>query len=105
LLQTIPLSSPTEAFAAGDKVALKVSIRNSCVGSTGRLGKGILWYNADPVDSRLTFEGVGTLYLRKVFLHHRLLPQLGSIPIFNVELVGRPCGPFQTFATWNGTVQ
>ena len=55
-LRTIPLSFPTEAFAPGDNISVKVLVRNSCLGSPQLTGVARLWYD-DNSQSQVTDGG------------------------------------------------
>ena len=55
-LRTIPLSFPTETFAGGDNISIKVLVRNSCLGSPQLTGVARLWYDDNSM-SQVTVAG------------------------------------------------
>ena len=117
-LRTIPLSFPTETFASGDNISVKVLVRNSCLGSPQLTGVARLWYDDNSM-SQVTVPGVPTLYLvkgdddeREEWDHDR---DRGDLSTTTSRLKKKrdvrvwpkvpSCnGPYRSFGTWSGTV-
>ena len=117
-LRTIPLSFPTQTFAGGDNISIKVLVRNSCLGSPQLTGVARLWYDDNSM-SRVTVAGMPTLYLvrgddneREDWDHDRDRGDLStttSRPKKKRDVRVWPkvpsCdGPYRSFGNWSGTV-
>jgi hypothetical protein len=117
-LRTIPLSFPTQTFAGGDNISIKVLVRNSCLASPQLTGVARLWYDDNSM-SRVTVAGVPTLYLvrgdddeREDWDHDRDRGELStttSRPKKKRDVRVWPkvpsCdGPYRSFGNWSGTV-
>jgi len=117
-LRTIPLSSPTQTFAGGDNISIKVLVRNSCLGSPQLTGVARLWYD-DNSQSQVNVTGAPTLYLvrgdddeREDWDHDRDRGELSTTTSHlkkkrDVRVwpeVPTCDGPYRSFGTWSGTV-
>ncbi len=118
-LLTIPVSFPTETFAPGDDISLKVLVRNSCLASPQPSGAARLWYDDNSM-SQFTEAGVPTLYLvrgddneNENSDHEKdrgdLSPSPGTQPKkkrdVKVQAPVPSCdGPYRSFGNWSGTV-
>jgi len=118
-LLTIPLSFPTDGFAPGDDISLKVLVRSSCLGSPQASGAARLWYDDNSM-SQFTEAGVPTLYLvrgddneNENSDHENDRGDLSTSPgtqpkkkrDVKVEAPVPSCdGPYRAFGNWSGTV-
>jgi hypothetical protein len=122
ILRTIPLTVPTETFAGGDNISLKVLVRNSCQASPDPSGVARLWYD-DSSKSQVNELGA-TAALPTLYLvrgddnedencdHEKdrgdLSPSAGTKKKkrdVKVEAPVPTCdGPYRSFGKWSGTV-
>jgi hypothetical protein len=113
LLHEIPLTLPAPVpVVSGDKLKIRVLVRNACSGSTEVNGAARLWYNGQPVDSGRSHDAgsrfdatiAGTsqdYFLRRNFVL-RTVP--GSSRESEDEATRGQCGPFRAFETWKITL-
>jgi hypothetical protein len=113
LLHQVPLTliAPV-AVESGDRLKIRVLIRNACSGSGEVNGTARLWYNGQPIDSGpdrdagsrfgATISGVVQDWFFRRNLVLRTVP--GGSRNFEDQAARGPCGPFRPFGTWKATL-
>jgi hypothetical protein len=118
LLRTVPLalSDGSVEVPAGTVVAIKVSVRRTCVGGGHNSGTVRLWYNGPAIDSGstrnagsrfdATIDGVSTDYFLRTGL---ALDETAGTAQASVDAAvnsAQPCParPYSAFGTWSLTL-
>lgn len=105
-LDSIPLNLPSAVgIGPGDKISIKLLVRNACSGSGKDSGTARLWFNDAPVNSRFGAtidDSDGNNYLLDGFA---LGTAAGDGPKKSIDVAaGARCSDYKPFGTWSRTI-